>query len=108
IADANVVLEPRVALVLFLLLLAAAAAPIVLGWLALLPSESEPFALPDESRRKNPRDPFAIFLLANISVGLLLRIPGVHAEWLSSQFTRLLPPDCMENPLMIGSFCFSF
>ncbi len=108
IADANVVLEPRVALVLFVLLLAAAAAPIVLGWLALLPSESEPFALPDESSSKNPRDPFAIFLLANISVGLLLRIPGVHAEWLSSQVTRLLPPDWAENVLMIGAIWLGF
>jgi hypothetical protein len=108
IADANVVLEPRVALVLFVLLLAAAAAPIVLGWLALMPSEREPFALPDESSSKKPRDPFAIFLLANISVGMLLRFPGVHAEWLSSQVTRRLPPDWAENALMIGAIWFGF
>jgi hypothetical protein len=101
-------LEPRVALVLFVLLLAAAAAPIFFGWLALLPSEREPFALPGESSSKQPRDPFAIFLLANISVGLLLRIPGAHAEWLSSQVTRLLPPDWAENTIMIATIWFGF
>ncbi len=101
-------LDARVALVLFILLLAAAAAPIVLGWLALLPSEREPFAFAGESSGKKPRDPFAIFLLVNISVGLLLRFPGVHAEWLSAQVTRLLPPDWAENALMIGAIWFGF
>ena len=101
-------LDGRVAVVLLVLLLAAAAAPIVLGWLALLPSEREPFALPGESSSKKPRDPFAIFLLVNISVGLLLRFPGVHAEWLSSQVTRLLPPDWAENTVMIGAIWLGF
>jgi hypothetical protein len=101
-------LDARVALVLFILLLAAAAAPIVLGWLALLPSEREPFAFAGESSGKKPRDPFAIFLLVNISVGLLLRFPGIHAEWLSSQVTRLLPPDWADNALMIGAIWFGF
>src|SRR5229473_5063074 len=91
------VLDARVALVSLILLIMAAAAPIVMGWLALLPSEREPFAFAGESSGKKPRDPFAIFLLANISASLLLRFPGVHAEWLSSQITRLLPPDWAEN-----------
>ena len=43
------VLDARVALVSLLLLIMAAAAPIVLGWLALLPSEREPFALAGEA-----------------------------------------------------------
>ena len=103
----SVALDARLALVLLILLLIAAAAPIVLGWMALLPEERDPFA-PGESRSKKPRDPFAIFLLANVSVGLLLRIPGVHAEWLSSQVTKLLPPDWTENTLMIGAVWFGF
>jgi hypothetical protein len=103
-----VTLDARLTLVLLILLLAAAAAPIVLGWMALLPAERDPFAPAGEPRSKKPRDAFAIFLLANISVGLLLRIPGGHAEWLSSQVTRLLPPDWMENALMIGSVWFAF
>lgn len=104
----SVALDARLALVLSILLLIAAAAPIVLGWMALLPAERDPFAPAGESRSKKPRDPFAIFLLANISVGLLLRIPGVHAEWLSSQVTKLLPPDWTENTLMIGAVWFGF
>jgi hypothetical protein len=101
-------LDARLTLVLLISLLAAAAAPIVLGWMALLPAERDPFAPAAESRSKKPRDGFAIFLLANISVGLLLRIPGVPAEWLSSQVTRLLPPDWMESALMIGAVWFGF
>jgi hypothetical protein len=101
-------LDARLALVLLILLLTAAAAPIVLGWMALLPAEREPFAAPDESSSKKPRDAFAIFLLVNISVGLLLRFPGVHPEWLSAQVTKLLPPDWAENSLMIGTVWFGF
>jgi hypothetical protein len=104
----SVALDARLALVLLILLLIAAAAPIVLGWMALLPAERDPFAPAGESRSKKPRDAFAIFLLANISVGLLLRMPGVHAEWLSSQVTKLLPPDWTENTLMIGAVWFGF
>lgn|ERR1700739_4215710 len=100
--------DARLALLLLILLLTSAAAPIVLAWMALLPAERDPFAPAGASRNKKPRDGFAIFLLANISVGLLLRIPGVHAEWLSSQVTRLLPPDWMENALMIGAVWFGF
>jgi hypothetical protein len=103
-----VALDVRLALVLLILLLMAAAAPIVFGWMALLPAERDPFAPAGEPPSKKPRDAFAIFLLANISAGLLLRIPGVHAEWLSSQVTRLLPPDWAENAVMIGSVWFGF
>jgi hypothetical protein len=101
-------LDARLTLVLLILLLTSAAAPIVLGWMALLPAERDPFAPAAEARSKKPRDAFAIFLLANISVSLLLRIPGVHAEWLWSQVTRLLPPDWVENALIIGAVWFGF
>jgi hypothetical protein len=101
-------LDARLALVLFVLLLAGAAAPIVLGWLALLPSEREPFAFPGESSGKEARDPFAIFLLANISISLLLRIPGLDAARLSSHIARLLPTEWSENALMIAFIWFGF
>ena len=101
-------LDARLALVLLIGLLIATAAPIVLAWMALLPDEREPFAPSGEIRSNDPRDPFAIFLLANISVCLLLRIPGVHAEWLSSQVTRLLPPDWAENTIMIAAIWLGF
>ena len=102
------VLDARVALVSLILLIMAAAAPIVLGWLALLPSEREPFAFPGESSGKKPRDPFAIFLLVNISVSLLLRIPGLDAVPLSSRIVRLLPPEWSENAVMIAFIWFGF
>src|SRR5260370_41688226 len=101
-------LDARVALVLFVMLLVAAAAPIVLGWLALLPSEREPFALAGEASGKKPRDPFTIFLLVNISVSLLLRIPGLDAVPLSSHIARLLPAEWGENTLMIAFIWFGF
>jgi hypothetical protein len=102
------VLDARVALVSLILLIMAAAAPIVLGWLALLPSEREPFAFPGESSGKKPRDPFAIFLLVNISVSLLLRIPGLDAVPLSSRIVRLLPSEWSENAVMIAFIWFGF
>jgi len=103
-----ILLDARVALVSLILLIMAAAAPIVLGWLAVLPSEREPFAPPDESSGKKPRDPFAIFLLVNISISLLLRIPGLDAVPLSSRIARLLPAEWGENTLMIAFIWFGF
>jgi len=101
-------LEPRVALVLFLLLLLAAAGPIVLGWIALLPAEREPFARAGELLKKPTRDAFAVFLLVNISVSLLLRVPGFDAAPLSSRLAGLLPSEWAANALMIGSIWFGF
>jgi len=103
-----VVLEPHLAFVLFLLLLLAAAAPIVLGWLSLLPAEHEPFAVPGSARARSPKDPFAIFLLANISVSLFLRVPGSDAAPLSSHVARLLPPEWGDQAVMIGFIWFGF
>jgi hypothetical protein len=101
-------LDARPALLLFLVLLLAAATPLVLGWMALLPAEREPFTRPGEPRAKKTRDGFAIFLLANISVSLLLRVPGFDAHPLSSKIVRLLPPDWAENALMIVFIWFGF
>jgi hypothetical protein len=101
-------MDARVALVLLLLLLMTAAAPIVLGWLALLPSEREPFTIPGASRGQKPRDAFAIFLLANISISLLLRVPHVDPVWLSSHIARLLPGEWADNVLMIAFMWFGF
>jgi hypothetical protein len=104
----SVALDERVALVLFLLLLAAAVAPIVFAWLALLPSEREPFAAPGEAPNKKPRDTFAIFLLANISIALLLWIPALDAAPLSSHIARLIPNDWPEEIAMVAVIWFGF
>jgi hypothetical protein len=108
-AAANVVaMDPRLALVLFVLLLLAASAPIVLGWLALLPSEREPFAAPGEIRTKAPRDAFAIFLLVNISLSVLLRVPGFAGTPLSFYIATIIPPDWADHALMIAFIWFGF
>jgi hypothetical protein len=101
-------LDRRVALVLFVLLLASATAPIVMAWLALLPAERDPFAIPGESRSVQERDPFAIFLLVNISITLLLRIPGLVVAPLSLPAVRLLPEQWGEKALMIAFIWFGF
>jgi hypothetical protein len=101
-------LDRRVALALFVLLLASAAAPVVMGWLALLPAEREPFAIPGESRSVKARDPFAIFLLVNISTSLLLRIPGVDAVPLSSYIGRFFSAEGTDRALVIVFIWFAF
>lgn len=107
IAVANVVaMDPRLALVLFVLLLLAAAAPIVLGWLALLPSEREPFASQGEILTKAPRDAFAIFLLVNISLSVLLRVPGFGGTPLSFYIATIIPPDWADQALTIAFIWF--
>jgi hypothetical protein len=102
------VLEPRLALLLFLLLLLAAAAPIVVGWLSLLPAEREPFAVPGGDRVEKSRDAFAVFLLANISISVILRAPGFHVAPLSWQIKKLLPPEWADHAVMIGFIWFEF
>ncbi len=73
-------MDARLALILYVALLLGTAAPIAAGWLALLPHEREPFARPDAAPAKKPRDGFAIFLLINISLSLLVALPGVEHE----------------------------
>jgi hypothetical protein len=101
-------LDPRLALMVFLLLLLAAATPIVWGWLALLPAELEPFTRSSEERRKKLRDPFAIFLLANISLSLLLRIPGLDSSPLVSGLSGLMSAEWVNRAVMIGHIWFGF
>jgi hypothetical protein len=101
-------MDARLALLLFLALLLAGATPIVLAWMALLPAEREPFARPGETPTKKTRDWFAVFLLANISVSLLLCVPGFDARLLSSKTARLLPADWAYNALMILVIWFGF
>ena len=101
-------LDPRLALMVFLLLLLAAATPIVWGWLTLLPAELEPFARSGEEPQKKLRDPFAIFLLTNISLSLLLRIPGMDSSALVSGLGGLMSAEWTDNAVMIGYIWFGF
>lgn len=101
-------LDHRLALVLYLLLLLAAACPVLIAWLRVLPAEREPFAAPGETPQKVERDTIAIFLLANISLSLLLRIPGVDAGALAAHAARWLPADWANHVVMVGFIWFGF
>ena len=101
-------MDARLALVLFGLLMLGAAGSIVVGWLALLPAEREPFAVPGEARIKKPRDAFAIFLLVNLSLAVLLRLPGFNGTRLSFYLASIIPPDWADHALMIWFIWFGF
>jgi|SRR5579859_967489 len=94
-------IDRRLALVLFVLLMLGASGAIAVGWLALLPSEREPFAVPGEPRVKKPRDLIAIFLLANLSVSVLLWLPGFNGTPLSFYLATIIPPDWADHALLI-------
>ena len=101
-------IDARIALVLYLLLLLAAAAPVVLGWLALLPDELEPFAVRGEVASAKPRDYVAVFFLVNISISVLLRIPGIDSVSLTSYFSKFNWPEWAGHALMITFIWFGF
>jgi hypothetical protein len=101
-------LDHRLALVLYVMLLLAAAAPIVVGWMRLLPPEREPFAMPGEKADREDRDVFAIFLLVNITLSFLLRVPGVNADALSVPLTKWLAPEWANHLVMVGFIWFGF
>ncbi len=101
-------IDARIALVLYLLLLLAAAAPVVLGWLALLPDEREPFGVRGEGASAKPRDYVAGFFLVNISISVLLRIPGIDSVSLTSYFSKFNWPEWAGHALMITFIWFGF
>jgi len=93
-------MDARLALILYIALLLGTVAPIAAGWLALLPHEREPFARPGEAPVKKPRDGFAIFLLANISLSLLVPLPGVERE-LRSIVAKAIPETAAQAMMLI-------
>jgi len=101
-------IDHRLALVLYVLLLLAAAAPVAIGWLRLLPPEREPFAPSAEKPARGQRDGFAVFLLANITGSLLLHIPGVSAGTMAGLLARWLGPEWANHVMMVGFIWFGF
>src|SRR5262244_3520286 len=97
-------LDHRLALVLYVVLLLAAAAAIVIAWLRLLPPEPEPFAISNESMGRDDGDAFAVFLLVNITLSLLLRTPGVNTAALSVALTKWHTPECADHVVGVGFF----
>jgi hypothetical protein len=102
------VLDHRLALVLYSLLLLAAASPVAIAWLKVLPAEREPFAAAGEAPHKEERDAFAIFLLANITFSLLLRVPGVNSPAFVGQLAKWLPADWSNHVVMVSFIWFGF
>jgi len=86
-------LPPRLAAFLMMALLVAAAIPLALAWVSLLPPEREPFSRPDLPRPRAPRcDRFATFLLTNVSLSIFAAIPRIadtlHLDSFPPLFSR--------------------
>ena len=101
-------IDHRLALLLYVLLLLAAAVPVAIAWLLLLPPEREPFASPDEKPSGNERDIFAVFLLVNITLSLLLRISGIDADALSVPLAKWISPEWANHVVRVGFIWFGF
>ena len=112
---AIVLIDHRLALLALAALLAFAAAPLAYAWARLLPEEPPPFEVPaaapapeelaSNQKAGMKRDPFAVFLLACVTLSYVLRFPGLPVatglQWLST----LLPMDYL-NWTMLGARAF--
>src|SRR5262245_57722163 len=105
--QASFSLDHRLALLLLVALQLAAATPLVLGWLRLVPPEREPFGSPSEAP-KAERDFFAVFLLANVSLSVLLRIPGLDLTAAAAWAANLLPPEPRSYAALVTFAWFGF
>ena len=92
---------------IYVALMVAATGAVVWGWLRVLPAEREPFASAGETT-PTERDAFAIFLLINVTLSILLRIPGVESAGFSAALARWLPPDWANHGVMIALIWFGF
>jgi hypothetical protein len=96
-------IDHRFALILLAALLITAAGPLAYAWAKLLPDEKPPFGVvaagtpqrnvPPSDKIPATKDPFALILLACVTLSYVLRFPGLPLStglhWLSS----LLPAD---------------
>src|SRR5215467_11737896 len=104
---ASLSIDHRLALVLLLGLVLAAAAPLVFGWLRLLPPEREPFDTANRPPR-DERDAFAVFLLANVSLSVLLRVPGLDLARAAGRVAELLPAGPRSYAALVAFVWFAF
>jgi hypothetical protein len=104
-------MEHRLALVVFTVLLIAAAAPLAQAWARLLPEEPPPFDTPgppsvhqisSNSEPGRKRDSLAVFLLLGTTLSFLLKFPGLPVaaplQWLSA----MLSPDDFHRLILGG------
>ena len=102
---------PSAGFALLATLLIFTAAPIAWGWTSLLPDEGSPFerddkdAGPDASSRHHSREPFAICLLALVTVSYVLKIPGMPIAEALQSLARAVPQDYFQW-IVIGGRAF--
>ena len=95
-------MDHRFALVLLAVLLVLAAAPLAYAWACLLPEERPPFEVDDRQGgvQQEPgqaaRDPFAVCLLALVTVSYLLKIPGMPVGMALQWVAGVVPQDYFE------------
>jgi hypothetical protein len=82
-------LDHRLALFFLALLVVSAAVPLAFAWVRILPQDAPPFAPGQSSRPRDPeaaislhedfvpRDSFAVFLLACVTLSYFLKFPGL-------------------------------
>jgi hypothetical protein len=105
-------IDHRVALLALAALLVAAAAPLAWGWARLLPEEPPPFEIAasaspaddSDSNRKllSKRDPLAVFLLVCVTLGYILKFPGLPLAASLQRLATLLPSDYFHWALLGG------
>jgi len=95
-------LNPRLAAFLMTALLLGAAVPLALGWTKILPPEREPFSGSDQPSPASPRDPFALFLLLNVSLSLVAAIPRIADALHLDSLLGLLPAPWAEHFTMVS------
>ena len=95
-------LDPRLAAFLMMVLLLGAAIPLALAWTKILPPDRDPFSRPDLPRPKRKFDPFAVFLLLNVSLSLLAAIPRIDDSLHLDFLLGLLPATWAEHLTMVS------
>ena len=95
--------DRRLALFFLALLIVSAAVPLAFAWVRILPQDAPPFAPGQSSRPRDPqaaiylpedlapRDPFAVFLLACVTLSYILKFPGLPLDAALRWLATLIP-----------------
>src|SRR5215813_973530 len=104
---AVLLLDYRLAFLLLASVFLGTAIPIGLAWASLLPEDGAPFESSGDSAPNLasiylpegyvPRDPFAVFLLACVTLSFLLQFPGLPGEDLLRKFLPAVPAKWMDG-----------
>jgi len=107
-------LDHRLAFLFFAVLFLGAAVPLAIAWARLLPEDPPPFDPKRAPLRQPeeitiympegfvPRDPFATFLLACVTLSYLLQFPGLPGEAAIHWLASVLPETTLNWLLLAG------